>query len=491
MDAIRSNKHFQAVLSGLIPILFFTGCAVLSHAIDPTPTENAVTAPKPTATEPAVDKSPPPSAEAKTENPEADTPPVKQHADLWGRIRAGFSMKKLDNSRVALHERWFASNPAYMERMTERAKLYLYHIAEEVEKRGIPMEIALLPAIESAYKPYAYSRARASGLWQFIPSTGRLYGLKMNWWYDGRRDVLASTQAALDYLEKLYSDFDGNWHLALAAYNAGEGRVMRAIDYNQRRNRPADYSNLRLRRETLNYVPKLMAMVNIVSDPEKYGVKLTDIPNAPYFTRVETGTQIDLGVVAKLVDVDINDLHSINPGYSRWATDPDGPHHLLVPVEKKDALIEGLKNLSDEDRVKWRRHAVRRGDTLSEIGRRYGVGVQAIKTANHLRSNLLRAGQSLLIPFSSRKLTPVAIASAPKRTFAPPSGTEPVIHRVRAGDTLWSIAQRYNVLIHQIAEWNLIRTRDILRLGQRLKIWTTLGPSAKNTEAQAPRTAGS
>ncbi len=416
----------------------------------------------------------------------------KTYTDLWSRIRAGLSMPKLDSPLVVRHERWFASNADFMRNMVERARRYLYYIVDEVEKRGMPMEIALLPAIESAYKPHAYSRARAAGLWQFIPSTGRLYGLRMNWWYDGRRDVMASTQAALDYLEKLYSDFDGDWQLALAAYNAGEGRVLRAIEYNRRKSLPTTFPYLkRLKWETRNYVPRLMAMVNIVADPGKYGVQLASIPNEPYFARVEIDSQVDLGVVADLVDVDINDLHSINPGFTRWATDPNGPHHLLVPVDKKDALIEGLSKLSDEDRVQWRRHPVKRGDTLYEISRRYRVSVRAIKAANRLRSNLLRAGQSLLIPISTRLFVGKNVARVHRVSAARPSGaTQPVIHRVRRGDTLWAIARRYNVLVRQLAEWNLIDPRSILRLGQKLKIWTSGGPSAMYMDPQGAHKAG-
>jgi membrane-bound lytic murein transglycosylase D len=310
-------------------------------------------------------------------------------------------------------------------------------------------------------------------------STGRLYGLKINWWYDGRRDVIASTGAALDYLEKLYADFEGDWHLALAAYNAGEGKIMRKIAYNRRRGLPVDYEHLRLKRETRYYVPKLMALVNIVSDPEKYGVQLARIPNEPYFARVDTGSQIDLGVVDRLTNMHINDLYSINPGFRRWATDPNGPHHLLVPVDKKETLIEGLNKLPENERIKYRRHKVKRGHTLYDISRRYGVSIRAIKTANGLRSNLLRIGRSLLIPVSSRPLRPV-VTRTPRRTRSmpmPTTGTQPIIHRVRSGETLWSIARRYNVLIRQLAEWNLINPRDVLRLGQKLKIWTSSKPS--------------
>lgn len=401
-------------------------------------------------------------------------------ADLWARIRAGFQLPKLDSPLVARHEQWFASNPEYMRGMMERARLYLYYIVEEVERRGMPTEIALLPAIESAYKPYAYSRARAAGLWQFIPSTGRRYGLKMNWWYDGRRDVMASTQAALDYLEKLYSDFDGDWFLALAAYNAGENRVMRAIEHNRRHGRPTSFEHLtQLKWETRNYVPKLMAMVNIVADPARYGVELAAIPNEPYFTRVEIESQVDLGVIARLMDMSIEELTVINPGLNRRATDPDGPHHLLVPVDKKDVLLEGLNNLPEEERVQWRHHTVQRGETLFELARRYGVSVQVIRAANGLRSNLLRAGQHLMIPVSAQPLKPV-IVTARASAVAPPRAApgRPIIHRVQRGETLWSIARRYGVLIRQIVEWNLLDPNEGLRLGQRLKIWYAAGRSA-------------
>jgi membrane-bound lytic murein transglycosylase D len=493
------GAFFLTRLLAFIP-LFAAGCATIP--LPPPDGSAAGTAPAAAAGETAKGGSPsrPPisPSEGKTAvvaaatetgatAPEAaQTPPASAPpADIWARIRAGFRLPKLQSPLVERHERWFADNPEYMRAMMERARLYLYYIVEEVEKRGMPTEIALLPAIESAYKPYAYSRARAAGLWQFIPSTGRLYGLKMNWWYDGRRDVIASTQAALDYLEKLYSDFDGDWFLALAAYNAGEGRVMRAMEYNRRHGRPTDFEHLtQLKWETRNYVPKLMAMVNIVSDPARYGIELAAIPNEPYFARVDIDSQIDLGVVARLMDMSIEELTLINPGLNRWATDPDGPHHLLVPVDKKDELIEGLNNLPEEERLQWRRHVVVRGETLYELAARYGVTVEAIRRANALRSNLVRAGQSLLIPVSARPLKPAVIAARRANALPRSAGRaaaaagEPIIHRVRRGETLWGIAQRYGVLIRQIVEWNLLDPNDVLRHGQRLKIWPNRGPSA-------------
>jgi len=480
MGCRRTVKEIRSLAGTLLISLALAGCASFSPSPDTASlannddgTVNGGPAPKTVAT--SADGSP------VVKDPAVDKAPAA-YTDLWARIRAGMTMPPLDSHLIQRHEQWFASNPEYMFRMIERAQRYLYYIVEEVNARGLPMEIALLPAIESSYKPHAYSRARAAGLWQFIPSTGRLYGLKINWWYDGRRDVMASTQAALDYLEKLYNDFDGDWHLALAAYNAGEGKIMRAVQYNRARGRPTDFPHLtRIKWETKNYVPRLMAMVHIVRDPQKYGVTLTPIPNQPYFTVVETDRQVDLGVVAELVNLDIHDLHSINPGYSRWATDPDGPHQLLVPVDKKDALIAGLSQLPEVERVQWRQHTVRRGETLSEIGRRYGVSVSAIRQANRMRSNLIRTGQHLVIPVSSRKLTPrittvKATRPRPSIARADTNGDKPIVHRVRRGDTLWSIARRYGVLVQNLIEWNLLDPAAVLSLGQRIKIWPSGGP---------------
>ena len=474
--------HWQRIKKQVLPVvvlLSLAGCATSSP-------ETANQAPEPTpvqATADAADKNltPAPATILFESDKPAETKPevaTSNDSDIWDRLRKGFTMKPLDSPQVEREIKWFVNNPEYMQRMMDRAKLYLYYITDEVEKRGMPMEIALLPAIESAYKPHAYSRARAVGLWQFMPGTGRLYGLKANWWYDGRRDVQASTQAALDYLEKLYNDFDGDWHLALAAYNAGEGKVSRMMKYNERKGKPTDYQYLKLKRETQHYVPKLMAMVAIVADPDKYGVKLASIPDEPYFARVETGSQIDLGVVAKLVDMPVDDLHDINPGYTRWATDPNGPHQLLVPADKKDALIAGLNNLPEEERVQWLHHVVKRGDNLHEIARRYRVTVPVVRTANNLRSNLLRSGQDLLIPISARPLKPEVIRTAYRASSSRAARGEPVIHRVRRGETLSSIARRYNVVVGQLAKWNLMQMGDVLRLGQKLKIWTGGAPTA-------------
>jgi membrane-bound lytic murein transglycosylase D len=413
-------------------------------------------------------------------------PEAEEPKDLWLRIRSGLTLPEPDTQLVARHEKWFARNPEYISRMVERARLYLYYIVEEVERRKMPMEIALLPAIESSYKPHAYSRARAAGLWQFIPSTGRVYGLHNDWWYDGRRDVISATNAALDYLQSLSDSFEGDWHLALASYNAGERRVRGARQYNRKRGRPDDYVHLRtLKPETRNYVPKLIAFAKVVKDPEKYGIQLQPIPNEPYFAEVETGSQIDLGIAAKLANIPLGDLYDINPGHKRWATSPAGPHRLLVPADKKDDLIEALSSLPEEQRIRWQRHHIRQGEALSTIARRYGVSVQSIRQANRLRSNRIRAGKSLLIPVSSRRLgRHYANLTRPvKRKPAPaPAGTVAVIHEIKSGDTLWSISQQYNVYMRQLARWNGIGTRSVLRPGRKLKVWIKPSP-APDTEA--------
>jgi len=417
----------------------------------------------------------------------------KSYTNLWQRVRAGLRMQAPETPLIQKHERWFADNPEYIKRLVQRASLYLYYIVDEVDKRHMPMEIALLPAIESSYKPHAYSHARAAGLWQFIPSTGRHYGLENDWWYDGRRDVVSATNAALDYLQSLHDDFDGDWQLALASYNAGERRIRRAQAYNRSHGLADDYVHLRtLKRETRNYVPKLIAFANIVADPEKYGVTLDPIPNKPYFAEIDTGSQIDLGVAAKLADIPLGDLYDINPGHKRWATSPNGPHRLLVPADKEEELREALAKLPEDKRMRWARHRIRQGEALSTIAHRYGVSVSAIKRANRLHSNRIRAGRSLLIPVSSRRISQhYANVTRPvrRKPAPPPKGRIELVHEIKSGETLWSISQQYNVYMRQLARWNGIGTRATLHPGQKLKIWVkpaTTPDNARNETGDSP-----
>ncbi|MHB8255092.1 MAG: LysM peptidoglycan-binding domain-containing protein [Acidiferrobacter sp.] len=395
------------------------------------------------------------------------------YSNLWSRIRSGFRLPRMEGPRVARYEQWFANNPQYVNRMLQRANLYLYQIVQDVQKRNMPMEIALLPAIESAYSPIAYSRSAAIGLWQFEPATGRLWGLKTNWWYNGERDIIASTNAALDFLQSLHKQFH-SWNLALAAYNSGQGTVEQAIAHNQALGLGTHYQDLQLPMQTQHYVPKLMAFVNIVRDPSKYGLTLRAIPDSPYFVRVNTGSQIDLSVIARLANMSLKQLYAINPGFMHWATAPNGPHTILVPVATKAALLEGLSQLPPQDRMQWARHRVVPGDSLYRIANEYGVSIASIRSTNHLYGRFLRVGQSLLIPMAGRRLVVERHARPhPEVTLARNQGRIKIIHRVRPGDTLWSIAARYRVYVGQLERWNVLHAHGVLRLGQRILIWAS------------------
>ena len=322
--------------------------------------------------------------------------------DLWQRIRDGFTLEDTDHPRLQRQLDWYVRHPAYMQRVAERATPYMYYVIETVEENNIPSELALLPIVESAFQPFAYSHGRAAGIWQFIPSTGRLYGLQQDWWYDGRRDVYASTQAAVAYLENLSREFDGDWMLALAAYNSGSGTVRKAIRRNKRRGKPTDFWSLDLPRETRAYVPKLLALKKLIADPAAFNLDLPAIPNEPYLAQVQLASQIDLARAAKLADISLDELYRLNPGYNRWATAPDGPHHLLIPRDNVDIFAENLKSLPPEQRIRWVRHRIRTGDTLSTIAVRYNTSITIIKRVNGIRGSRLRAGHSITIPVASQ-----------------------------------------------------------------------------------------
>lgn len=371
-------------------------------------------------------------------------------------------MPEFESPYIDYYADWYTQRPEYMERLVGRASIYLFYIVEQLKQHDFPMEIALLPAIESAFKPRAYSHAHAAGLWQFISSTGRQYGLKQNWWYDGRRDVVDATEAAIGYLAFLRDEFKGDWFHALAAYNGGERRVQRAIAANWRHGKPTDYQHLALRRETMRYVPKLLAIKRIIRDPQRYNLALKPIPNRPYFEIANVGSQIDLGIVAEYADLSVKELHKLNPGFRRWATDPAGPHRILVPAGKREQVLAKLESLPPNKRMRWARHKIRRGDTLSEIARRYGVSVSALRSSNRLRGTLIRAGHTLLVPLSA--------ASIASSDYGQRSG-QPVVHRVKRGDTLWDIAQRYKVHIRQLQRWNQIASRDLLQPGQKITVY--------------------
>lgn len=403
--------------------------------------------------------------------------------DLWQRIRNGYAIPHSTmHSATEKQLAWFIKHPDYIDRVVERARPYLHHIVDELERRNMPLEIALLPVVESGFQPFAYSHGRAAGLWQFIPGTGKVYGLKQNWWYDGRRDVIESTRAALDYLQKLHNDF-GDWQLALAAYNSGEGTVGRAIKRNKKAGKPTDFWSLDLPKETSAYVPKLLAVAHLINDPSKYQITLSPIDNSPFLTVVEVGSQIDLAVAAKLAGITTDELYQLNPGFNRWATRPDGPHHLVVPLEKAELFQQALADLPINERVQWTRHKIKSGESLGVIAKHYKTTVAVIKQANGLGGNNIRAGRHLLIPIASGKASSYPMTASQRlatRQNKQQSGKKK-IHTVKAGDTWWDIANAYNVELRKLTSWNGKAPGDTLHLGQKLVVWTK-GPSAVSSK---------
>jgi len=328
--------------------------------------------------------------------------PAPAEDDFWQRLRGGFSLPGSQQEAVQRQCDTYSRNAAHVEKIFERGSPYMAYILSEVEKRGLPNELVLLPFVESAYDPYAYSNDRAAGLWQFIPGTGRLYGLDQDWWYDGRRDVIASTRAALDHLGKLHAEFDGDWLLALAAYNSGSGTVHAAIRRNKKAGRPTDFWHLKLPRETAAYIPRLLAISAIVKQPGRFGIALSSVDPEPAFGVVDTHGQLDIGVAAELASMDTEKLYQLNPGFNRWATRPGGPHRLAIPVDKTDTFMQGLEELPPEKRLKWVRHTIKRGETLSHIARRYDTTVAVLRSTNKLPGDRIRAGQHLLVAVAAR-----------------------------------------------------------------------------------------
>ena len=396
--------------------------------------------------------------------------------DAWARVRDGLSLPRPAHPRVEREIGWYGKHPEYLRRMTQRARPYLAYIAREVEQRGLPMEFALLPVVESAFRVRAYSSAGAAGLWQFMPATGRRYGLKQNWWYDGRRDVVASTRAALDYLTKLLQDFDGDRLLAVAAYNWGEGNVGRAISRNRSRGRPVDVWSLKLPRETRSHVSRLLAIASIVEDPGRYGVVLEPVPDRPYFQQVALDGQMDLGVAADLAGITLDELRRLNPGFKRGATDPGGPHRLQLPSHAVEQFTAGLaEQPARKKRLHWMRHRIVRGDTLGAIAGRYGTSVQALKDLNGLASDRIRAGRDLMVPILAGTPRAPGPGSATRAVpdhgvAAEPASPAAVIHVVEYGDTLYAIARRHGTTVLALAKFNRINESAILRSGQKLRV---------------------
>lgn len=395
---------------------------------------------------------------------EAKKPP----ADLWERIRRELTWQTIHNEQVGHARDSYLRQSNYLPVVSERAALYLYYIVEEVEQRDIPMEIALLPLVESTLNPFAVSSERAAGLWQIMPATGKWLGLHSDWWYDGRRDLRDSTRIALDYLESLHKEFDEDWMLALAAYNSGKGRVGRARKANAEKGLPTDYWSLKLPRETRHYVPRLLALTQIVAYPEAFGVEIPVVANEPVFEIGETGGQIELARAADLAGVDLNMLQALNPGQLRWATSPDTPPELLLPVGSAQAFHLGVAQLTEADRVRWEHYRIQSGDNLIRIAKKFDTEVGLLRQVNGIRGSMIRAGDTLMIPQGSDWASSLAMAG--------PSG-EPMRkgYRVRHGDSLYRIAGKFNVSVHDIIAWNALDPDAYLQPGQKLTLYVQGG----------------
>jgi membrane-bound lytic murein transglycosylase D len=466
MPVLKPHQSAQILRYGLLAILAMTQTATASWenlaVAKTTPAEQAST---------AVDDHIWVTLEDYV--PQASAPGLA-HNDLLQHLRDGFALDEEMNKRIQAELNWYVKHPDYLNRVFARSQRYLPHITEQLEERGLPLELALLPIVESAYDPFAYSHGRAAGLWQIIPGTASRFGIRQNWWYDGRRDVVDSTDGALKYLAHLHKLMDGDWMLAVASYNSGEGNVLKAVRRNKAKSLPTDFWNLKLSRETSSYVPKLIALVEIVNDPSAYGLDLPEVLNEPQFFQSDIGGQLDLALAAELAGMQLDELYSFNAGFNRWATDPSGPHRLLIPVDHANTFTLALADVPEDERVRWKRHKVKNGDTVGEIAEQYHTTSSSIRTANSFRGNTIVVGNYLMIPVASQSLSSYGKSADERRTKTQKrnrSGSR-VNHVVTSGESFWSIGQKYGVGTRDLAAWNGTSPRDTLSIGQTLVIWT-------------------
>jgi len=458
--------------------------------------------------------------ELHTDDNETQDPVAVNSDDLWQRIRNGYAIPDNTSSLVTHHEEWYSSRPDYIKRMVERSQKYLFHIVEEVEKRGMPTEIALLPMIESAFNPQANSTSSASGIWQFVPATGKHFGLKQNWWVDNRRNVTIATDAALTYLQKLYEMF-GSWDLALAAYNAGEGTVGRAIERNRKLGLPTDYESLDLPAETRNYVPKLQAIKNLMTNPENYGLKIQTIANTPYFAKVTAPSQIDAHLAAKLAEISDDEFLALNPSNKRPVITSNGEkHELLLPILSAQTFRNNLAGY-DKPLVSWRTYFAKRGERMESIASKFGMQLSQLRHVNNLPSQKkIKNSSTILVPNGNKTdfIIPKTIAKANSNVVeivAPienndeisnkqdsanidinntettlendldkiePVRQVSVTHKVKKGETIQSIAKRYGISVKQIMTSNSLKSSK-LKIGQSLKVGAE-NVSAKSTKKE-------
>jgi len=399
----------------------------------------------------------PDGAEVTTRTVDLTVPPL----DVWERIRRGYAIPNLNSPLVDKWTAYYAAHPQSIQRMADRSGKYLYYIVDEINRRGLPTEIALLPFVESAYNPNAYSSARASGLWQFIPSTGTAFNLEQNYWQDQRRDPIASTNAALDYLEYLF-EFQGDWFLAFASYNWGEGAVKRAIGRNVAAGLPADYRHLKMPNETANYVPKLQAIKNIIANPEKYAVVLPIVSNEPYFVTISKDRDIDLSVAAKLAEMPIEEFSELNPGFNQGVIMAQLKPEIILPRDKAPLYLANLAAYQG-DLTSWKKYPGRQGESLAEIAKKFNVSVPALRRANDMNRSLvtLPAPQIVIIPGPTADIT-IATTEVTR-------GSRTQTYQVRRGDTLSGIARRYRTTTGNLRQLNNLKG-STLRVGQRLQV---------------------
>lgn len=461
----------RVIFNRLLLSAFFAALAPWAHAEQtalPDPASLSIASATTAASSPAItEEIHQPASQLAAPVREATIMLVDQQNDLWQRIRDGFAMNESKSPLIKRHERWYASHPDYVLRMSERARRYLFFIVEEVERRGMPMEIALLPVIESAFNPGANSIASASGIWQFIPSTGKHFGMQQNWWYDGRRDIIGATNGALDYLQKLHDQF-GDWELALAAYNWGENGVARAQASNRKRHKPTDYEHLKMPRETRNYVPKLLAVKNIVLDPAHYGLTLDPIPDDPYFEAVATTQHIDVKVAADLAEISMEEFMALNPGHNRPVILQDMSNVILLPVDKVDTFRSNLEK-TDQRLVSWQPYQSKKGEQFSHIAEHFGLSLAELRTANGLSKYATESnGQTLLVPIKEDEPPAVEFVAFNMHPNAAAEMYGAVRYVVRRGDTISSIAHKFHVSQSQLREANHGSSR--LHIGQRFNI---------------------
>ena len=476
MDAIRKTVIITS-------FLLAGGCASIEHVTETPATQESGSHTSPsrslhviTVTQESDSQVDDSSANSANDSIPTSEETIAATPDFWEQLRQGFRLPGSQQNAVTARAAGYGKNPQQVERVFERGEPYLAYILSEVQKRNFPTEIVLLPFVESGYDPFAFSYGRAAGMWQFIPSTGKMYGLHQDWWYDGRRDVVESTQAALNYLDYLQDKFDGDWLLAVAAYNSGSGAVSKAISKNREAGKPTDFWHLKLPKETAAYVPKLLAISNVVRNPGKYNVSFSPVETQPAFTVVETPGQMDISVAAELAGMNTDALYLLNPGYNRWTTHPDGPHQLVIPVNHSTTFMQNIAALPESRLTRLVRHQVQGGETLSGIAQHYNTTTSALISSNQLSGTLIRSGQYLLVPVGNQDAS--QYASLNKRIQAANGASSKQTYRVRSGDSLWTIARKHRVTVKQVSNWNKLDAGAPIRPGQKLVIYKNGGSSS-------------